>query len=357
MSRVRFLPTILALAFLTGLSATSGSAQSVKPPLTGLISMGRITFVHRLGMAPDNSLGTIEAAPEAFDGLAINVTWQQLQPTPETLDTSVLDRALADVASYNRTHPGKPLRVKLRVYASGRAPEWAKALSGGPVSVVDRQGQTITIGRFWTAPFQTAWEHLQQQLAARYDDAPLIAEVSVTGCTARADEPFVLPVDAVSLANLRAAGFTDAAYRACLRAAPDAYSAWKRTRIDFDFSVFRSTEGASRQDFNFTRQLMESFRQRLGVRAVLINHGLFVPVRPRAQRVDDEMRALGPDVELQMFSPKTDYWDAAVTYAAHDLKANAVEVWPPFANFQGFAAIPVETLRKWSAELKANPTR
>jgi hypothetical protein len=357
MFSARVFSTILALASVIALTAKSVSAQTIKPPLTGLVSMGRITFVHQLGAAPDNSLDAIAAAPGAFDGVSINVTWDQLQPTPGALDTSVLDRALADVTAYNRAHPTKPLAVRLRVYASGRSPAWAKALGGGPVTVIDREGQAITIGRFWTSPFQLAWERLQQRLAARYDDAPLIAEVSISSCAARADEPFVLPADAVSLANLRAAGFTDAAYRACLRAAPDAYAAWKRTRIDFDVSAFRDTEGAVRQDMGFSRQIMESFRQRLGARAVLINHCLFVPVRPRAQPIFDEMRALGPEIELQMFSPETSYWDAAVTYAAHDLKANVVEVWPPFSRFQGFAAFPVETLRKWSAELKANPTR
>jgi hypothetical protein len=306
--------------------------------------------------APDNSLAAIAAAGGAFDGVAINVTWDQLQPTPGILDTSALDRALADVAAYNHAHSTRPLAVRLRVFASGRAPAWAKALAGGPVTVVDRQGRTITIGRFWTAPFQLAWSRLQQQLAARYDDAPLIAETSIGSCTSRGNEPFILPLDKVSLANLHAAGFTDAAYRACLQSAPEAYDAWKKTRIDFTFNTFPSTDGAVRPDDGFARQVMDAFRRRLGARAALMNHGLVFPIRPRARRIYDEMRALGPEIELQMISPQTSYWDAAVTYAAHDLAANVVEVWPPSGQFQGFAAIPADTLRKWSSELRANST-
>ena len=328
-------------------------ATVLKPPLTGLISMGRIGFVNHPG-PPDNSLESIEARPETFDGVAVNITWAQLQPDGEGLDTRALDRALTAVEEYNRLHRSKPLAIRLRVFAGTNAPERIKRLGGDPIVVFNHEHEPVTVGRFWSDPYRILWRELQARLAARYDDNPLIRETSVTSCSARGDEPLILPFyRASSLVFLHRAGFTDAAYRRCLKLALDDYDAWKKTRVDFTFNPFPMTDGAPTMDRDFTLELMSEWRKKMGNRGTLMNHGLIVPLRPQLQPIFERMRALGPPFGFQMFSPETSYWPEAIDYAV-TLGANSVELWPPFARFAGFAAFSVETLRMWSERLKAN---
>ena len=95
------------------------------------------------------------------------------------------------------------------------APDWAKALGGPPIETIFNE-KPRTVGRFWSPAYRQAWGQLQQQLAARFDRRPLIREVAITSCMSYTAEPFVVPMQDGVLAPLRAAGFTDAAYKECL---------------------------------------------------------------------------------------------------------------------------------------------
>ena len=221
----------LACAGLLLLPADPVGAQDTKAPIRGLVSMGAYRFVG-YGGDPVNTLEPLDAKPGIFGGLVVIASWKQLQPTPESEigPNNVIDRALAEVRAYNERNPQKPLAVKLRVWGGFEAPDWAKALGGPPIETIFNE-KPRSVGRFWSPAYRQAWAQLQQQLAARFDRRPLIREVAVTSCMSYTAEPFVVPIQDGVLQPLRAAGFTDAAYKDCLAHAVADYVPWRQSRM------------------------------------------------------------------------------------------------------------------------------
>jgi len=334
-------------------TAPEVAAPVAKPVPRGLVAMGRIGFAFRAGEPADNSLAALQRQQDAFDGVVISAAWDTLQPAPDKLDTRSIDDALAAVAAYN-AKAAKPLWVRLRIFASHRAPAWASQLGGGPAEVRGHQagGEPLRIGRFWHPAYRQAWRELMNTLAGRYDAHPLVRGISVTSCTSRAAEPFILPLDRESIGNLRRAGFSDDAYRQCLLGAVGDYAAWKATPVDYTFNAFHRTDGRTRVDHDTTIEVMRQFRRAFGERAILMNHGLTFPPREGAKPLYAEFAALGPPVSLQMFAPDSSPWDAAILYAVRELKAGSVEIWPAVnKKFGGYESLPVGQLRGWSARL------
>jgi hypothetical protein len=191
-------------------------------------------------------------------------------------------------------------------------------------------------------------------LAARYDDDPLMEEVAVSSCATVTAEPFVMPLTPENLPKLHAAGFSDAGFKACLLGAIDDYSSWKHTAIDYTFNPFRDTDGAQAvPDPAFPNEVMEAFRKRYGARAVIANHGLQPTVIERQAGVYAELKKLGPPIEFQTISPTVE-WDASV---ANGLAFNAteIEVWNT-KDVHGPAPVSYDQLKKWAAEMRAQPT-
>jgi len=212
--------------------------------------------------------------------------------------------------------------------------------------------EPLLLGRFWQPGYRQAWRKLQQQLAARYDEHPLIRGVSITSCTSRVDEPFILPLDDASIQALKRAGFTDAAYERCLKEAVDDYAAWHFTPVDYSFNVYHRIDGPPRLDYAVTLAVMAQFRQQLGPRGILMNHGLTYPPLARVKPLHDAFMRLGPPVSMQMLAPDSSPWDAAITLAAHDLRADSVEIWPAAGRkFSGYETLPEGQLRNWSDRL------
>src|SRR5580698_8385561 len=199
---------------LTALALILCTAAAPKPPLCGLIAMGRVHF-QKTGEDPDNSLREPNAHPGIYAAAVIMAKWSQLQPTPRALDTTAIDTGLAAIRRYNAAHPRTKLAAKLRIFAGPSAPAWAKSLGGAPVPIM-LDGAQVQVGRFWTAPYRDAWRELQQSLAARYDTDPLVGEVAASSCSVATAEPFGVHVFLDSAAAFRAAGFSDAVHRACL---------------------------------------------------------------------------------------------------------------------------------------------
>ncbi|MGZ6019190.1 MAG: hypothetical protein ACXWKO_11010 [Phenylobacterium sp.] len=329
-------------------AAVAVAEPAVKPPIRGLISMGHMTcFNHEPAMGapciPDNSLADVFGAPGLMSAAVVNVTWAQLQPDgPDRVTTVPIDAAITLAARYNATHPARPLRLILRVSSASNAPGWVKALAGGPVSTVYRSNQQpITVPRFWTQPYRQAWRALEQQLAARYDREPLIAQVSDTSCSHQTDEPYINPIDPASIEALFAAGYTNEAYYDCLRNSVHDYDDWKSTPIDFTQNVFENLnlehgKGRFRPgDMSKTVAIMRFFRSTLGSRAVLSNHNLKVPPFPGNIKLNTAIRTLGPPIQFQTASP--DYrmtdWNESIESGVA-LGADAIEIWPSFT-FKG----------------------
>jgi len=330
---------------LTALALILCTAAAPKPPLCGLVAMGRVHF-QKTGEDPDNSLLEPNAHPGIYAAAVIMAKWSQLQPTPRALDTTAIDTGLSAIRRYNAAHPRNPLKAKLRIFAGPSAPDWAKSVGGAPVPIM-LAGVPVQIGRFWTASYREAWRQLQQSLATRYDNDPLVGEVAASSCAVATAEPFGVHVFLDSAAAVRAAGFSDAAYKACLLSVPDDYAAWQRTPIDYTFGTFQDTDsGRGVRDPAFTVEDMRAFRARFGARAVLATHGLRDPIPNGLQPLYQALQSLGPPIAFQTLSPNINL-DAAVRLGM-TYRPTEMEIWDSSAA-GGPAPISVPMLQSWSA--------
>lgn len=349
----------------------AGRAQTLKPPLTGLISMGPGGFTARNSNARfpgvvGSSLDDIIAKRNAFDGVVINVPWAQLQPTPGgDLQTAPIETALADIRRYNAdSQTVTKLRAILRIWAGENAPAWAKSLDGPPVTVYNgtaARHRSLTVGRFWTTSYQVAWRGVQARLAARYDREPLIAQISDTSCTSADDEPNALarfnsPAEGLSsVRNLREAGFTDAAFERCMSDSVHDYDAWTTTPVNLDIGpLFRLDDAPDyawpQRDQAVAVRLIAAWRTAIGPRGVLANHTLRYPLNPAERELFDAMHAAGGQIEFQTHSPRGLDWPNTVKEAVC-LGAHSLELWNS-TDAGGYVDFPTATLIAWSNALK-----
>ena len=338
------------LVLLTAATTVASAGENTaKPELRGLLSMGAYRFV-AAGGDPVNTLAPIEAKPGIFGGIAIIATWRQLQPTPGAALPAVtpIDEALAAIRTYNAANPERPLGVKLRVWGGFEAPDWAMALGGPPIAV-ESGGKARSLGRFWSPAYREAWAAFQAQLAARYYFEPLIREVSVTSCMSFTAEPFFLPTDPGVQNPIRAAGFTEEAYRDCLAGAVADYAPWRTSRIVFSVNPFRSGPNQGNGDVAFTAKVMTACRAALGVRCVFDNHDLDADPPASIVPVYDDMRRLGPEIEFQTFRETPTDFEGTIEKGIA-LGASSIELWQ---DFKGFPLVPDATLKRWAALFEA----
>ena len=132
----------IGIGFLLIAGIGAADAQTAKPAIRGLVSMGAFKFVGS-GGDPVNTLEPLNAKPGIFGGIVVIASWAQLQPTSASeLESSVIDQALADVRDYNSRHPEKPLAVRLRIWGGFKTPGWAMKFGGPPIAAVQAQGAT-----------------------------------------------------------------------------------------------------------------------------------------------------------------------------------------------------------------------
>jgi len=365
-------PSWVLAALVFCLPPLAKAAQ--KPPLIGLISMGRTGFgpansnARFLGI-PGPSLDDIEAKRNAFDGIVINVPWAQLQPAgPDSIDRSVIESTLSRIRAYNRDpRTTVKLRAVLRIWAGLVAPDWAKSLGGPPVTVFSNTrtpgNQAITLGRVWAEPYRHAWRHMLDQLGDIYDSEPLIAQISNTSCTTNDDEPNAITRDfdaasgRSSIGNLHGAGLNDAAFIDCLRQSPLDYTHWPTTAVNATFGAVFRTDGVPDyqhlpRDSGTAMSLIRLWRSDLGGRVVIANHNLNYPLNPRQIDIYRAIAAAGPPISFQTHSPKGLDWPNTVKEAVC-LGAQSLELWNS-TGAGGYMDQPVDTLIGWSRELK-NP--
>lgn len=333
-------------------------ATGPKPPLVGLIDMQEISWHNTAGAEPTFTMANVEQFPGVLAGIVINATWDAIQPTADgALDFTTIDAALAQVRQYNAANPSAPLGTKLRVYAGANAPEWAKELDGGPLSIqrnnvgtCANNGCALTIGKIWSPTYIAAWRGFQSQLAARYDTEPLVRHIAVTSCGQQTDEPFVPTTDSTSMTTLTSAGYTDDLQKACLLGAVDDYAPWLLTNVDYTINPFTPINGRADATV-FPESVMAACRTAFGARCVLGNHALSVPLRAADQGVYDALVGLGGPISFQTASPRTIgcRWTQTVAQGVA-LGASSIEVWPR-ANLDGFDSLTADNLRQLAAEL------
>jgi hypothetical protein len=294
-----------------------------------------------LGLSGTPSSNPAEVAPygASITGIVVNATWDELQPTGPTdlVAGDTLDQQMDAVRSYNTTHPATPLSVKIRVSAGFRAPSWAMALGGGPVTIPAdpsaKNWRSGPIGEWWTSAYQSAWRDFQGKLAAKYDADPLVSEVAVTSCAFQTDEPWVIPAGQVALPALHAVGYDDMLEQQCLASALADYAAWKLTWIDYTFNDYHLTDSTPSSDPAFLLSVMEQCTT--ADNCILANHGL-ADDSPGTGGTDvyTEMLAQSSTstVNFQTYAPNPGDWCAIIT-VAEKYHAASIELWPDFSGF------------------------
>jgi hypothetical protein len=334
-------------------STTVSGSLAPKPALTGLIDMGVQTAYQTGRPFAVTDPSTLDVYAGAFSGIVVNEAWSQLEPAAGVEQWGPLERSLAAVAAWNAAHPATPLGVKLRVFAGRSAPGWVTAQSGTVTIVVHKRH--VTVGKWWTQPFESAWHAFQQDLAARYDANSLVRQVSVSSCSSSTGEPFVVSGAPASQANLTMAGWTPQAQEQCLAGALSDYSGWKRTPITFAFNPLPTPSGP---DSTFMVQEMRACAASAsegGPFCIVGNNDLSDAASmnrysaPALAEIS-QLRA-GPQppvVYFQTVGAKVTCQAMAVATMYH---ASSVELWPPNGAYLGFSAVPVNTLASWNTAL------
>jgi hypothetical protein len=318
-------------------SATATSPQLLKPMIQGLID--------RVG-PPSRSLAT------AVSAFVVNVTWAELQPS--AYGPLAAGNPIDSAITAARAFPGG-MSVKIRLLTGVDAPAWVKQLDGGPVSVYSAQDHVGgTIGRFWTTDFGRAYSDLWDKLAAKYDAAPAIREITASRCMTVFAETFLRDTsDPSTVSNLLAAGFTMAADHTCIAQEIAAGTAWKHTRVGVAFNPYQEilAGGTVRTDEVFTSSMMEYCRSVLGPQCVLENNSIRWPPLDNAYTdMYAAMQALGAPISFQT-ATEARIGDLAQTLAwAVTTGADAVEL--P----QGYETTPLANLTAASGLLRANRT-
>jgi len=327
---------LLFLATQTAASAGTSTAATPKPVLRGLLD--------RKGMPPSSQWDVI-------DGFVVTATWAQLQTSPGAPLTpnNPIDQAIAAVRAQNGP---AGMKLKLRVKAGVDAPQWAKQLGGDPVPMI-WGNKTVTVGRFWTAPFGNAYGDLQNQLAAKYDAVPEILQTEISRCTTYWTEPYYRQwqTDRTRQAFLDA-GYTAEADDVCHNEEIRAHDVWAQTRSGLSVSPFwrLSANGAARYDMAYTEDMMRYCRSVLGPRCVLENYSLRWPLLSgHYDQLHAALEALGPPLAFQTANPaKVGEWYAALNWAA-DIGTNSVEL------NQQYPTYDVTRLDAAGDRLRANP--
>ena len=285
----------------------------MKPVIRGLLD--------RQGPPPKAMLPAVKA-------WVVKLNWADLQPTSGgPLVTDAIDEALATVR--DPQSPWHGCALKLRVFAGVGAPDWAKHLGGAPVPYTaspDQTAQTGTIPRFWTTEFIAAYAALQKLLAAKYDSAPEIRELTLSATCTFYDEPMVRNPIPSNVKALLAAGYTEAADKNAFAASLNAHTVWQQTTTDIDlspFPVIGSNGYHGVDDMAWTLAQIGAARKVLGARAGLQNNALSTDKLSNKQfeQLYAAMKAAGGTVVFQTaatsrLGDEQQTLDAAVTYGA-----------------------------------------
>ncbi|MDX6323862.1 MAG: hypothetical protein QOK15_216 [Nocardioidaceae bacterium] len=328
--------------------------SGLKAPLQGLV------------LQQDRPLTDADAG--VYGGQVLTTTWAALQPHgPGTLARhNAIDRGLRAVAAFNDQHPDTPVGIRLRILAGIHAPRWVKRLDGfQPVPVTNMQDVAGgTLGAFWSAGYMRAYADLQRLLAARYDDAPLLLDVVISGCMTIYAEP--LQRDISGFDALFRAGYTTQADRTCLLRQVDAHDVWQHTHQSLALNPYRPwvqgsggpTQAAT--DLSVTSTVASYCRSKLGQRCTLSNNSIRSAYAGYLTGDTDQstgeppyaalyrvLRTEGPPMSFQCAAPSRVGDIEAAIQAAVQAGANAVEV--P-------VAYDPDAMRRDNTALLDNPT-
>jgi hypothetical protein len=166
-------------------------------------------------------------------------------------------------------------------------------------------------------------------------------------------EPFVVPIQEGVLRPLRAAGFTDAAYKDCLSHALADYAPWQHSRLVLSVNPLRTAPGQGDGDPAFTEGLMRGCRQTIGRRCVFDNHNLDTDLPRPLHRIYATMKQLGPEIEFQTWRTTPKDFDGTIKLGV-SYGARSIEL---YQDYGGFPLVPDAKLRQWAAMIEESSGR
>jgi hypothetical protein len=293
----------------------------IKRPLAGLVD--------RNGEPPSTFWPVIRS-------WVVDVGWRDLQPNaggPIAADNPI-DQAIAEVRKINLEHPGLNMRLRLRVFAGRYAPDWAMNLDGSPFNMTDTfDKKTAVVARYWMPGFGKAYDLLQQELAARYDGVPEIAENVMSRCTSFYPEPLIKGISIPSnRQTLLANGYTAALDMQCQKDQIDAHKVWRQTPSGMAFNPYQriDSDGSGHVDEAATEVLMAYCRTELGTRCILENYSIRAPIERLGAAYGTmyaAMKQMGPPIAFQTaVDARIGDIGATLQWAAFQMNADSVEL-------------------------------
>lgn len=204
------------------------------------------------------------------DATLVFAEWNDLQPEKfgKIHENNIIDQALKAVSEWNKKNPKQPVRLRLRVFSGIYAPDWVMAHAGA-IQVDYRKKKSSTAllrstPKFWTLAYQEAWSDLQKKLAAKYDNNPLICDVSISGSmTLHTEVMWRQPGFPYVISNLMKGGLTRENDLTCLRNDITRFmEIWKETPVEMTFNTCRKftlvgdTHQPSGPDTEFSNTLL-----------------------------------------------------------------------------------------------------
>ncbi len=344
MKQIYYATILMITLSLFGCKKSKDDVESKpkKQAIKGLVTMGSVRDMRNGNF---DVLKIANIYPDIFSGVVIKATWGELEPQRGNFNFTVINNALSDIERYNNNHLNHKLGAKLRISTTANTPDWVLHLANGPVSIYVNSSFSYNIGLFWTTEYTEAWQELQVALAQAFDKNDLLKEVCVTSPAMATDEPLATIFNQNTIQNLQQKGFTDTAFEQALEATLDVYSCWETTPIDFSFNTHRRIDsGVPVKDEAFAVDLMRSFKNRYGDRAVLSNHGLQENLSRGALPVYQTFTELGGDISVQTKGPN-DLTDQSFRIGLN-YGVTEFEIWDSTAA-GGYANYTLSDLQRW----------
>jgi hypothetical protein len=157
-------------------------------------------------------------------------------------------------------------------------------ISGQYPCLEDPYFENVAVPKLWADPFLDAYDDLIENVAARYDDEPLIREFTMGACMAQYAEPFHRENGSGAAGQLEAAGFTAEVDDGCLHRMIDIHARhFKSVRSTLALGAYRRLdvdEDTLEPESAETIRIAHYCRAVLGERCVLGNNSLHVEPVP-----------------------------------------------------------------------------
>ncbi len=297
-----------------------------------------------------NKLKELYIHPEVYDGVVINTFWNKLESEKNKYDFSSIEDTLKEIEKYNKKYPNNKVLAKIRTFAWTFSPKYVKKLNNWPITVYPNNRPSVEIPLYWTKEYGDRFAKLIKKLAEKYDNNPLIAEITVNTASCLTAEPFIAPLNKKSKEELHKFWFNDSLYKAALRRGLEDYKVWKNTWVDFDFNTFVLSDWKFNElDPDFTIQLMKDFKKQYWANWIISHHWLQDPLTKSARYFYPTIKELWWSVSFQTVWPKVDFNSAIILWLEYWM--TQFEMWQTKEAW-GYADIWIKKLKEWSELLK-----